>query len=145
MSDIPVARSLDRPLLRQGWYISFYPSLPLFPPTWDGSESCWVLCHKYAPDNPNLASTSPDQHSNCGNYPQTSYRLMHPRRYRLAFNGGYLSQLLGKRYLGPNYFQILYFLVTNNPTKCHLGAKRKLGMIWEIYPLNSFCQNPTSA
>ena len=60
-----------------------------------GSES---FCHKYKrPSQPVCTlSRQPAWHSNWGNYPQTSYPLMHPRRYRLAFNGGYLSQLLGK-------------------------------------------------
>ena len=57
-----------------------------------------------------------DLHSNCQNYGQTSYRLMHPRRYRLAFNRGYLSQLLPNDISGTKYFRILAFLVTNNPT-----------------------------
>ena len=60
-----------------------------------GSES---FCHKYKrPSQPACTlSRQPAWHSNWGNYPQTSYPLMHPRRYRLAFNAGYLSQLLGK-------------------------------------------------
>ena len=95
---LTIARIQTHQILNSFWVfwaadISFTSLHPFL--SGGGSES---FCHKYnRPSQPTCTlSRQPTWHSNWGNYPQTSYPLMHPRRYRLAFNGGYLSQLLGK-------------------------------------------------